>query len=151
MGGRRGSRTQRKHFKQSRENVWKRPKTESSSDPNNPNSNNHAWQPFATQNPSFDEYYKVIFILFFYLFHLYVKDGSVLCNSFFWQEQGIVSPEEWDAFMEMLRKPLPAAFRINATYVFLFFLFFLLKIWGLRIDRETIISLLSNIFTYLLQ
>ncbi|KAA3457373.1 tRNA (cytosine(34)-C(5))-methyltransferase-like isoform X1 [Gossypium australe] len=91
MGGRRGSRTQRKHFKQSRENVWKRPKTESSSDPNNPNSNNPAWQPFATQNPSFDEYYK---------------------------EQGIVSPEEWDAFMEMLRKPLPAAFRINATSQF---------------------------------
>ncbi|TYH79188.1 hypothetical protein ES332_D03G045500v1 [Gossypium tomentosum] len=91
MGGRRGSRTQRKHFKQSRENVWKRPKTESSSDPNNPNSSNPAWQPFATQNPSFDEYYK---------------------------EQGIVSPEEWDAFMEMLRKPLPAAFRINATSQF---------------------------------
>ncbi|OMO56157.1 Bacterial Fmu (Sun)/eukaryotic nucleolar NOL1/Nop2p [Corchorus capsularis] len=91
MGGRRGSRTQRKHFKQSRENVWKRPKTDSSSDPNNPNSNSHHWQPFATQNPSFDEYYK---------------------------EQGIVPPEEWDAFNEMLRKPLPAAFRINATSQF---------------------------------
>ncbi|OMO73060.1 Bacterial Fmu (Sun)/eukaryotic nucleolar NOL1/Nop2p [Corchorus olitorius] len=91
MGGRRGSRTQRKHFKQSRENVWKRPKTDSSSDPNNPNSNTHHWQPFATQNPSFDEYYK---------------------------EQGIVPPEEWDAFNEMLRKPLPAAFRINATSQF---------------------------------
>ena len=36
-------------------------------------------------------------------------------NFFFWQEQGIVSPEEWDAFIEMLRKPLPAAFRINST------------------------------------
>ncbi|KAK6258844.1 hypothetical protein SCA6_013318 [Theobroma cacao] len=91
MGGRRGSRTQRKHFKESRENVWKRPKTDSSSDPNNPNSNNTAWQPFATQNPSFDEYYK---------------------------EQGLVSPEEWDAFMDMLRKPLPAAFRINSTSQF---------------------------------
>ncbi|XP_021301055.1 tRNA (cytosine(34)-C(5))-methyltransferase-like [Herrania umbratica] len=91
MGGRRGSRTQRKHFKESRENVWKRPKTDSSSDPNNPSSNNTAWQPFATQNPSFDEYYK---------------------------EQGLVLPEEWDAFMEMLRKPLPAAFRINSTSQF---------------------------------
>ncbi|KAE8706956.1 peroxidase 17-like [Hibiscus syriacus] len=91
MGGRRGSRTQRKHFKQSRENVWKRPKTDSLSDPNNPNSNNPPWQPFATQNPSFDEYYK---------------------------EQGIVSPDEWDAFMEVLRKPLPAAFRINSTSQF---------------------------------
>ncbi|KAK8484227.1 hypothetical protein V6N11_024360 [Hibiscus sabdariffa] len=91
MGGRRGSRTQRKHFKQNRENVWKRPKTDSSSDPNNPNSNNPPWQPFATQNPSFDEYYK---------------------------EQGIVSPDEWDSFMEVLRKPLPAAFRINSTSQF---------------------------------
>ncbi|XVE86813.1 hypothetical protein DITRI_Ditri18aG0064600 [Diplodiscus trichospermus] len=91
MGGRRGSRTQRKHFKQSRENVWKRPKIDSSADPQNPNSDNPPWQPFATQNPSFDEYYK---------------------------EQGIVSPDEWDAFIEMLRKPLPAAFRINSTSQF---------------------------------
>ncbi|XWS29562.1 hypothetical protein CRYUN_Cryun24cG0039400 [Craigia yunnanensis] len=91
MGGRRGSRTQRKHFKQSRENVWKRPRTDSSANPDNPNSDKPAWQPFATQNPSFDEYYK---------------------------EQGIVSPEEWDAFIEMLRKPLPAAFRINSTSQF---------------------------------
>ncbi|XVE83107.1 hypothetical protein DITRI_Ditri16bG0060900 [Diplodiscus trichospermus] len=95
MGGRRGSRTQRKHFKQSRENVWKqpdaRPETCSSSGPNNPNSNNSGWQPFAIQNPSFDEYYK---------------------------QQGIVSPEEWDAFIKMLRTPLPAAFRINSTSQF---------------------------------
>ncbi|XVF61574.1 hypothetical protein PTKIN_Ptkin08bG0140900 [Pterospermum kingtungense] len=91
MGGRRGSRTQRKHFKESRENVWKRRRTDSSTDPQNPNSDNQAWQPFATQNPSFDEYYK---------------------------EQRIVSPEEWDAFNEMLRKPLPAAFRINSTSQF---------------------------------
>ncbi|GLU13090.1 hypothetical protein SLE2022_297370 [Rubroshorea leprosula] len=89
MGRRgRGSRTQRKHFKESRENVWKRPKTDPSSDPNNPNGDNPSWQPFATQNPAFDEYYK---------------------------EQGIVSPEEWDTFVEMLRKPLPAAFRINSS------------------------------------
>lgn len=33
---------------------------------------------------------------------------------FLMQEQGIVSSEEWDAFMGVLRKPLPAAFRINA-------------------------------------
>ncbi|XVF59014.1 hypothetical protein PTKIN_Ptkin07bG0239800 [Pterospermum kingtungense] len=88
MGGRRGARTQRKHFKQSRENAWKRSETDSSSVPYN---REHGWQPFATQNPSFDQYYK---------------------------EQGIVSPEEWDAFIEMLRKPLPAAFRINSTSEF---------------------------------
>lgn len=89
-GGRR-SRTQRKHFKENRENVWKRPKTDPSADPNKPNGVHPAWQPFATQNPAFDEYYK---------------------------EQGIVAPEEWDAFMEMLRKPLPAAFRINSSSQF---------------------------------
>ncbi|GLT56738.1 hypothetical protein SLA2020_297580 [Shorea laevis] len=88
---RRGSRTQRKHFKENRENVWKGPKTDASSDPNNPTCDNITWKPFATQNPAFDEYYK---------------------------EQGIVSPEEWDAFIEMLRKPLPAAFRINSSSQF---------------------------------
>ncbi|KAG6775372.1 hypothetical protein POTOM_018820 [Populus tomentosa] len=88
MGGRgRGnrSRTQRKHFRDGRENVWKRHKSDSaSSDPNsNRNSDNKThWQPFSTQNPGFDEYYK---------------------------EQGIVTPEEWDTFVEVLRTPLPVA------------------------------------------
>ncbi|KAK3211261.1 hypothetical protein Dsin_015967 [Dipteronia sinensis] len=79
------SRTQRKHFKQSRDNVWKRSKTDPSSAEHSP------WQPFATQNPSFDEYYK---------------------------EQGIVAAEEWDSFIEVLRRPLPAAFRINSSSQF---------------------------------
>ncbi|XP_044484350.1 RNA cytosine-C(5)-methyltransferase NSUN2-like isoform X2 [Mangifera indica] len=91
-GGREGrsyrSRTQRKHFKQSRENVWKRSK----SDPSAPDStDNPTWQPFATQNPAFDEYYKA---------------------------QGIVAAEEWDRFVEVLRKALPAAFRINSSSQF---------------------------------
>lgn len=30
------------------------------------------------------------------------------------QEQRIVREEEWDAFMSVLRRPLPATFRINA-------------------------------------
>lgn len=97
MGGRgRGSRsrTQRKHFRDGRENVWKRPKSDSAS--SDPNSNNNSenkthWQPFATQNPAFDEYYK---------------------------EQGIVTAEEWDTFVEVLRTPLPAAFRINSSSQF---------------------------------
>ncbi|KAK2656491.1 hypothetical protein Ddye_009543 [Dipteronia dyeriana] len=88
-GGREGrshrSRTQRKHFKQSRDNVWKRAKSDPSSTEHSP------WQPFATQNPSFDEYYK---------------------------EQGIVAAEEWDSFIEVLRRPLPAAFRINSSSQF---------------------------------
>jgi hypothetical protein len=61
MGGRGRSRTQRRHFKQSRENVWKRPKSDLSSSDNNNNENDKPnWQPFATQNPAFDEYYKVL-------------------------------------------------------------------------------------------
>ncbi|KAJ7945427.1 tRNA (Cytosine(34)-C(5))-methyltransferase [Quillaja saponaria] len=90
-GGR--ARTQRKHFRQSRENVWKRPKPDPSSE-NKDGSNGSgkpSWTAFATQNDSFDEYYK---------------------------EQGIVSSEEWDVFMEVLRTPLPAAFRINSSSQF---------------------------------
>ncbi|KAM1181875.1 hypothetical protein ACFX13_000436 [Malus domestica] len=90
--GRGGSRTQRRHFRQNRENVWKRPKSDPSSENTNENNGeNRGWEPFATQNPAFDEYYK---------------------------EQGIVSQEEWDAFIEVLRKPLPAAFRINSSSQF---------------------------------
>ncbi|KAK6923360.1 SAM-dependent methyltransferase RsmB/NOP2-type [Dillenia turbinata] len=100
MGGRgRGrSRTQRKHFRDGRENVWKH--SRSDSNPNNSNgdsndntnaNNSAAWEPFATQNHAFDEYYK---------------------------EQGIVGAEEWDAFIASLRKPLPSAFRINSSSQF---------------------------------
>ncbi|KAL8476218.1 hypothetical protein ACS0TY_028761 [Phlomoides rotata] len=94
MGGRGRSRTQRKHFRQSRENVWKRTKSEDSANASSGDvidNRNPSWEPFATQNPSFDEYYK---------------------------EQGIVSAEEWDTFIECLRNPLPAAFRINSSSQF---------------------------------
>ncbi|KAJ8769636.1 hypothetical protein K2173_005239 [Erythroxylum novogranatense] len=89
MGGGRGqrSRTQRKHFRDGRENVWKRSKSDNSSSA----VDNPPWQPFATQNPAFDEYYK---------------------------EQGIVAIEEWDSFVQFLRTPLPSAFRINSSSQF---------------------------------
>ncbi|XP_030496373.2 uncharacterized protein LOC115712258 [Cannabis sativa] len=96
--GRGRARTQRKHFKEKRDNVWKRPKSDPSSDVNNDNAaangNNGGathWEPFATQNPSFDFYYKA---------------------------QGIVAPDDWDSFMGVLRTPLPAAFRINSSSQF---------------------------------
>ncbi|KAH6822591.1 S-adenosyl-L-methionine-dependent methyltransferases superfamily protein [Perilla frutescens var. hirtella] len=94
MGGRGKSRTQRKHFSQNRENVWKRPKSDGSAiaTPADANNGEHRnWEPFKTQNPAFDEYYK---------------------------EQGIVSVEEWDTFNNYLRTPLPAAFRINSSSQF---------------------------------
>ncbi|GAB2283327.1 hypothetical protein Dimus_017844 [Dionaea muscipula] len=96
MGGRGRSRTQRKHFKNSRENVWKRSKSvhpppPSDGDHNGDDNSNPGWHPFATENAAFEEYYK---------------------------EQGIVPSDEWDTFMEHLRKPLPAAFRINSSSQF---------------------------------
>lgn len=57
--GRNRGRTQRKHFKDKRDDVWKRPKSDPSLDLNNPGTDNPAWQPFAVQNAAFDEYYKV--------------------------------------------------------------------------------------------
>lgn len=66
-GGRGRSRTQRRHFAQSRENTWKRNRSErpdanlngGNSDKNSGEGSNPTWQPFASQNPAFDEYYKV--------------------------------------------------------------------------------------------
>lgn len=99
MGGRGRSRTQRKHFKQTRADVWKFSSSKSdapvadgeNSGNNNEGSNNGGWEPLKTQNAAFEDYYK---------------------------EQGIVDPGEWDAFIESLRKPLPAAFRINSSSQF---------------------------------
>lgn len=60
MGGRGRSRTQRKHFHQSRENVWKRPKSDGSTVATPDDAKrDKPWEPFTTQNPGFDEYYKV--------------------------------------------------------------------------------------------
>lgn len=61
--GQKRGRTQRKHFKENRENLWKH-----SNDGDNragvvaSQSNNHnpSWEPFNTENPGFEEYYKVI-------------------------------------------------------------------------------------------
>ncbi|CAL9233478.1 unnamed protein product [Arabidopsis halleri] len=89
-GGRHRGRSQRKDFKESRENVWKRPKSEAPVDgsDNAVPEQKPTWEPIVTVNPNFEEYYK---------------------------EQGIVKAEEWDLFMEILRKPLPAAFRVNSN------------------------------------
>lgn len=87
--GRGGSRTQRRHFRQNRENVWKRPKSDPSSE-NNPENNgeNRGWQPFATQNPAFDEYYKVIsFTIYTYIYWMqyFFSFLKKLCSSLiFW-------------------------------------------------------------------
>ncbi|XP_026416639.1 tRNA (cytosine(34)-C(5))-methyltransferase-like [Papaver somniferum] len=89
-GGQKRGRTQRKHFKQTRENVWKKTRSDSTNNNDNNNGENHqpGWEPFANQNLAFEAYYK---------------------------EQGIVKEEEWKVFMNVLHKPLPAAFRINSS------------------------------------
>lgn len=75
--------------------MWKRPKQDEAASaagtPDDSAGRNPTWEPFSTQNNAFDEYYKV---------------------------QEIVPPEEWDTFMECLRRPLPAAFRINSSSQF---------------------------------
>ncbi|XP_020675074.2 tRNA (cytosine(34)-C(5))-methyltransferase [Dendrobium catenatum] len=94
-GGQKRGRTQRRHFRQGRENVWKYDNKRTRSDEDatvedpsaNPNPN-PSWEPFSTKNLGFEEYYK----------------GQV-----------IVPEEEWEEFISLLRKPLPAAFRINAS------------------------------------
>lgn len=77
MGGGKGrSRTQRKHFRQNRENVWKRSKSD----------DNSGWEPFATQNPSFDEYYKVLSLPFYPSIYLSIYLSMrilCICLSFF--------------------------------------------------------------------
>ncbi|KAK4767029.1 hypothetical protein SAY86_014780 [Trapa natans] len=42
---------------------------------------------------------------------------SVAFNEYY-KEQGIVSPEEWDTFIEVLQTPLPAAFRVSSSSKF---------------------------------
>ncbi|KAK2438515.1 S-adenosyl-L-methionine-dependent methyltransferase superfamily protein [Trifolium repens] len=91
MGGRGKSRTQRKHFRQNRENVWKRSKPDPDPSLSSDKSQTTHWTPFSTENPSFDSYYK---------------------------QQLIVDPQEWDQFVAILRTPLPASFRINASSQF---------------------------------
>ncbi|KAL0912421.1 hypothetical protein M5K25_018391 [Dendrobium thyrsiflorum] len=94
-GGQKRGRTQRRHFRQGRENVWKynnkRTRSDEDATVEDPSANpnpNPSWEPFSTKNLGFEEYYK----------------GQV-----------IVPEEEWEEFINLLRKPLPAAFRINAS------------------------------------
>jgi multisite-specific tRNA:(cytosine-C5)-methyltransferase len=94
MGGRGKSRTQRKHFRQNRENVWKRSKPDPDPSLSSDKSQTTHWTPFSTENPSFDSYYK---------------------------QQLIVDPQEWDQFVAILRTPLPASFRINARFIHVHF------------------------------
>eukprot|EP01018_Ginkgo_biloba_P016651 Gb_17436 [translate_table: standard] len=84
MGGQKRGRTQRKHFRQGRENVWKK----SRPGPSETANEQAGWEPFVTANLAFEEYYK---------------------------EQAIVPKGEWDDFLSMLQKPLPATFRINSS------------------------------------
>lgn len=57
-GGRKRGRSQRRHFKQERENVWKdNPRRPPASAGEGGEGN--GWQPFATENLAFEAYYKV--------------------------------------------------------------------------------------------
>ncbi|XP_048128320.1 RNA cytosine-C(5)-methyltransferase NSUN2-like isoform X2 [Rhodamnia argentea] len=86
--GRLSGRPQRTQFDRRRERVSTRPTSDGSGDENDDHTDDAPpWRLPSVQNRAFEEYYR---------------------------EQGIVSADEWDAFMEYLRKPLPATFRINS-------------------------------------
>ncbi|KAG8057089.1 hypothetical protein GUJ93_ZPchr0002g26603 [Zizania palustris] len=93
-GGRKRGHTQRRHLRQGRGKVWKhnpqRPPGFAGGEEAEGREGNPSWQPSATENPAFEDYYKA---------------------------QQIFPEEEWSDsdFMNMLRKPLPATFRINAS------------------------------------
>lgn len=76
----RKSRTQRKHFVQSRENNWKNSSENVGSDEQQQNAattdnrenSNPTWKRFATQNLAFDEYYKVYCLFSNFIVRLYL-------------------------------------------------------------------------------
>ncbi|KAF8012245.1 hypothetical protein BT93_I0394 [Corymbia citriodora subsp. variegata] len=94
-GGRPGGRPQRTRFERRRVSISTRPTSDGGSGDEDDGSTDGAlpWRHSFVQNRAFEEYYR---------------------------EQGIVSADEWDAFMEYLRKPLPATFRINSCSRFCF-------------------------------
>ncbi|KAL6859067.1 hypothetical protein ACP4OV_018069 [Aristida adscensionis] len=97
IGGSEGRRrrAERRHFTQALEGLWShrsphtRPRAPAAAVARGEAGS--SWPPPALENAAFEEYYKA---------------------------QKIVREEEWYAFMSVLRKPLPATFRINASCQF---------------------------------
>ncbi|KAF0906329.1 hypothetical protein E2562_009691 [Oryza meyeriana var. granulata] len=88
-GGRKRGRLQRRHLTQALESFWRHTLRPAPPVVVARGEANPSWQPPPLENPAFEEYYK---------------------------EQRIVREEEWDDFIGVLRKPLPATFRINASF-----------------------------------
>lgn len=60
------------------------------------------------ENPLFEKYYKVCIYIYMYIQMSYHISSHI-------QEQKLESDGEWDQFMETLKQPLPATFRITGT------------------------------------
>ncbi|VAI02033.1 unnamed protein product [Triticum turgidum subsp. durum] len=95
-GHRRRGHAQRRHLSGAPESLWRRrprpPRSPAPTAAATRSESNTSSQPPPLENAAFEEYYK---------------------------EQRIVREEEWDAFMSVLRRPLPATFRVNASCRFL--------------------------------
>lgn len=95
-GDRNRGRAQRRQFTEALESLWRHcphpPRSPAPAAAAARSESNTSSRPPVLENAAFEEYYK---------------------------EQQIVHEEEWDAFMSVLRKPLPATFRINASCRFL--------------------------------
>ncbi|XP_020692921.1 uncharacterized protein LOC110107104 [Dendrobium catenatum] len=95
-GGQKRGRTQRRHFRQGRENVWKYDNKRTRSDEDatvedpsaNPNPN-PSWEPFSTKNLGFEEYYKQQEVC-----NAREKEEKGLCSSFHtnWYQSLAVNP-----------------------------------------------------------
>eukprot|EP00850_Spirogloea_muscicola_P015329 SM000116S24250 [mRNA] locus=s116:328674:336186:+ [translate_table: standard] len=118
-GGRRGKRgrTQRRDFRTGRrENVWKRPRGDGGNGGGggggggNGQPQGGTWEGFVYDNEHFEAYYKVGPPRWT------VRPECCPLRPMVWlKAQAIVPEGEWDAFMAILRVPLPATFRINGS------------------------------------
>ncbi len=80
-----------------------------------------SWDVIEKENEAFSHYYKVgdktnsLWKVIFWLVETTRTDKIFIQNLNDVKLQGIVHPEEWDAFISVLKTGLPATFRVTGT------------------------------------